>query len=120
MKPKDTDTPGSRHALLRIKRLHTAIWAIFVSAILAIPVAALLGAFRAAFWLSALVWLEVLVLLANGLRCPLTAVAARHTQDRAANFDIFLPEPLARHNKLIFGILFGAGELFFLWRWLGP
>ncbi|MEI9885455.1 MAG: hypothetical protein WDN08_02985 [Rhizomicrobium sp.] len=115
-----TTMPGeSRDALFRIKLLHTVIWAIFVAAIAALPLAVALGAFRAALWLSGLVWLEVLVLLVNGMRCPLTGVAARHTADRAANFDIFLPERLARHNKLVFGTLFAAGELFFLWRWLG-
>jgi hypothetical protein len=41
----------------------------------------------------------VLVLLFNGMRCPLTAVAARHTDDRRDNFDIYLPEWLARWNK---------------------
>jgi hypothetical protein len=45
----------------------------------------------------------VLVLIANDESCPLTGVAARYTVDRRDNFDIYLPEWLARHNKLIFG-----------------
>jgi hypothetical protein len=45
----------------------------------------------------------VLVLIANGGRCPLTTLAARYTMDRRDNFNIYLPEWLARHNKLIFG-----------------
>jgi hypothetical protein len=45
----------------------------------------------------------VLVLIAKGGRCPLTAVAVRYTVDRRDNFDIYLPEWLARRNKPIFG-----------------
>jgi len=67
---------------------------------------------------SGLVLLECAVLVLNRWRCPLTALAARHTADRAANFDIYLPETLARYNKEIFGTLFVLGELFFVWRWL--
>ncbi len=104
--------------LRRIKLLHTLIWAFFASAIVAIPVVALFGAIRLAAWLSVLVLVEVAVLLVNHMRCPLTGIAAGYTADRADNFDIFLPAWLARYNKLIFGILFVAGELLLLWRWL--
>ena len=55
---------------------------------------------------------EVVILAANRMRCPLTAVAARHTDDRQDNFDIYLPLWLARHNKRIFGTLFGLGVLY--------
>ena len=48
----------------------------------------------------------------------MTDWAARFTQDRAANFDIYLPEWLARNNKVIFGTLFAVNELFVLWRWM--
>jgi hypothetical protein len=42
---------------------------------------------------------------------------ARHTEQRSANFDIYLPLWLARYNKAIFGTLFVAGGLFVLARW---
>jgi hypothetical protein len=48
---------------------------------------------------------------------PTTPIAARHTDDRRANFDIYLPEWLARHNKLIFGALYAGGILFTLAKW---
>jgi hypothetical protein len=53
------------------------------------------------------------------MRCPLTGVAARFTDDRRDNFDIYLPLWLARYNKPIFGWLFAAGLAFTLARWLG-
>jgi polyferredoxin len=74
---------------------------------------------RAAFVLIAIVFVEVSVLGANGWRCPLTAVAARYTDDRRDNFDIYLPLWLARHNEFVFGWLFAAGLAFTLGRWLG-
>ena len=63
------------------------------------------------------VFLEVIVLIVNGMRCPLTGVAARYTDDRRDNFDIFLPEWIARHNKFIFGTLYLLGSLYAFARW---
>ena len=56
------------------------------------------------------------MLIANDERCPLTGVAARYTVDRRDNFDIYLPEWLARHNKLIFGGLFVVGIALVLYQ----
>ncbi len=113
------DTLATRWTLRRIRVVHTAAWAIFAGSIVAIPVMTMTGWLAIAAWLSLLVWVEVAILAANRLRCPLTAVAARYTDDRSDNFDIFLPVWLARYNKLIFGSLFAAGELFLLARWTG-
>jgi hypothetical protein len=63
------------------------------------------------------VLVECGVLAANRGRCPLTGMAARHTEQRSANFDIYLPVWLARYNKAIFGTLFVVGGLFVLARW---
>jgi len=98
--------------LIAIKILHTAAWAFFASCILAIPVVAWARRFDQASVLIGIVAVEVLIVALNGWRCPLTAVAARYTSERQDNFDIFLPEWLARHNKTIFGTLFAAGLLF--------
>jgi hypothetical protein len=103
---------AGRNRLVAIKIVHTVVWAIFAGCILAIPVVSWLGHHRAAGWLAAIVAGEVLVLVLNRMRCPLTAVAARYTDDRRANFDIYLPEWLARHNKLIFGGLYVVGVVY--------
>ena len=105
--------------LAAIKLLHTAIWAVFACFILALPVAAFTRHFGWALVLTAVVVCECGVLAANHGRCPLTGWAARFTEDRAANFDIYLPYWLARNNKTIFGTLFMLNELIVLWRWLG-
>ena len=104
-------------SLRAIKLVHTLVWAFFAGSILAIPVCARTGNFRAALVLIAIVFLEVLVIVVNGWRCPLTGVAARYTDDRRDNFDIYLPEWLARHNKLIFGVLYFLGIAFTAAQW---
>lgn len=113
-------TSESDTARLRaIKLLHTVVWALFAGAILAIPIALLAGRLTLALWLSLLVWAEVAVLAINHLRCPLTGVAARYTDNRADNFDIYLPLWLARWNKQIFGSLFTLTQLWLTVLWLG-
>jgi hypothetical protein len=109
--------PTLAHELRQIKLLHTAIWAVMAASILALPWLGWLGKFRWAFGLTLLIVGECLVLAVNGGRCPLADVAARYTNARACNFDIYLPLWLACSNKSIFGSLFVAGELVVLWRW---
>jgi len=108
-----------RTALAAVKFVHTAVWAVFAGCILWIPVAALSGRLWLATGLAVLVLVEVLVLALNGWRCPLTDVAARFTDQRAANFDIYLPEWLARNNQRLFGALFVLGLAILAWSWLG-
>lgn len=117
MTDADTSVEILAHRLKQIKALHTVIWAVMAASILALPWAAWSGRFRWAFGLTLLVVGECMVLAVNRGRCPLTDVAARYTHERAANFDIYLPVWLARHNKSIFGFLFIVGEIVLLWRW---
>ena len=105
--------------LRAVKFVHTVVWAFFVACIIAIPVFGWMREYKHADVFTGIVLLEVLVLVVNRWRCPLTGVAARYTDDRRDNFDIYLPVWLARHNKTIFGVLFVLGFLFTLARRLG-
>lgn len=111
--------PSSVRRLVAIKAVHTAVWAFFVACILAIWLFALRGEYARAGLSIGIVAVEVLVLMLNGWRCPLTAVAARYTGERHDNFDIYLPRWLARHTKSIFGTLYGAGIALTLAMWSG-
>jgi hypothetical protein len=104
--------------LIAVKLLHTAIWAFLAGCILALPVLAVLSRFRWATIISIVVLLECAVLAINGGRCPLTDLASRLTVDRKPNFDIYLPNWLAEHNKVVFGLLFIVGELVVVAYWL--
>jgi len=101
-----------------IKTLHTIVWATMVACIVAIYVFASTGRFGWALVMIAIVVGEVVVLLVNGMRCPLTPIAARFTDDRRPNFDIYLPQWLARRNKEIFGALFVGGLIYAAIAWL--
>ena len=105
-------------ALVGIKVLHTLVWAFFAGCIVAIPIAGVWNQFRWAAILTGLVLVECLVLAVNRGRCPSTDLAGRYTEERADNFDIYLPVWLARWNKTIFGTLFVLGGLFAVGRWL--
>jgi hypothetical protein len=104
--------------LVAVKLLHTVVWALLAGFILALPAFAIRRRFGWVLILSAIILIECGVLALNGGRCPLTDVAARFTEDRAANFDIYLPIWLARYNKTIFGAIFLMNEIIVLACWL--
>ncbi len=104
--------------LVWIKLLHTAVWMFFVLCIVGVPIAAMLREFRWAAAFAGLVLVECAVLALNRWSCPLTALAARYTDERSANFDIYLPVWLARRNKEIFGTIFLIGGSIAVWQWL--
>ena len=111
MNPKST--------LRAIKLIHTVAWAFFAGCILAIPVYAWMDNVKIAGILCAVVFLEVLILVANSWKCPLTPIAGRYTENRQDNFDIYLPVWVARYNKEIFGSLYVLGIIYTFVRWLG-
>ena len=104
--------------LRAVKLFHTVVWVFFVACILAIPVLTALARYGWATVFAAIVAVEVGILLANGMRCPLTDVATRYAAETRANFDIYLPEWLARRNKEIFGSLYAAALVYLVGRWL--
>lgn len=107
----------SHPVVVAIKLLHTVVWLFFVVCIVAIPVTAGMHRFRLTALFASLVLLECLVLAVNRWRCPLTDLAARVTPESSDNFDIYLPNWLARHNKTIFGTIFVVGTLYALMQW---
>jgi hypothetical protein len=110
-------TSAAARRLRAVRLLHTAVWAVFAGCIVVIPVLAWQGRFGVAAALAALLLGEVVVLWLNRWSCPLTAVAARYTDDRRANFDIYLPEWLAYYNKQVFGLLYLAGVAYAVARY---
>jgi hypothetical protein len=101
-----------------VKLLHTVIWAFFVGCILTIPIYGYAGDFFISGILIGIVMLEVFILAINKFRCPLSDIAARYTDDRKENFDIYIPIWLAKRNKQLFGGLFLVGLLYTLIKWV--
>ena len=112
-------TDSAITALRVVKLVHTIVWALLVGCIVALPIAAWRKNLNGALALIAIVGVEVLVLVANRFRCPLTDVAARYTQDRRDNFDIYPPLWVATYNKHVFGTLYAAGILYAAVVWRG-
>jgi hypothetical protein len=93
------------------------IWLFFVTAIFYILYSGLTGDIKSITWIAiALVLGEGLVLLLFKSFCPLTLVARKYSDSKKDNFDIYLPNWLARHNKLIFTIIYLVGVLLVLIR----
>jgi hypothetical protein len=93
----------SQRRLNRIKLLHTAIWVFFNVVIFYMLYAALTNRLDAWLWTGyALVVTEGIVLVVFRMACPLTILARKYSASGRDNFDIYLPEWLARYTKIIY------------------
>ncbi len=108
---------SDRHKLITIKLLHTAVWLFMNVAIFYLLYAVIADRIDRWAWIAlAVIGLECLVLLIFRMACPLTLVARRYSDSTRANFDIYLPEWLARNNKLIYGVLLAGILVGLAWR----
>lgn len=103
---RDDGHHGNSSVLTFLKTLHTAVWVIMTTANFLAFYLALIGSFNRWF-ISAVLLLgaEIIVIVLNSWRCPLTAITAKYTDERQPNFDIYLPLWLAKNNIKIFGTL---------------
>ena len=103
--------------LLAIKLIHTIIWAFFVAVIFYILYSGIANKVNLFTWIGiALIFGEGLTLLIFKMFCPLTLMARKYSDSEKDNFDIFLPNWLAKYNKQIFTTLFLAGVFIVLYR----
>lgn len=92
-----------RKKLVVVKSIHTLIWVFYNCVILYMLYASVFNNIGVLFWVCfGLVLLEGLVLLLFRFTCPLTLIARRYTDEQRDNFDIYLPEWLARNTKRIY------------------
>jgi hypothetical protein len=105
---------GSR--LVLIKTIHTLVWIFFNGVIFYLLYAVIVDRIDKWVWIClSLIALEGLVLLVFKNICPITIVARNYSQSDQANFDIYLPNWLAKYNKQIYTtiVLFSIGILVF-------
>lgn len=108
---------NEQNKLLAIKVTHTIIWLAFVLIIFFILYSGISGNINTFTWLGiALIIGEGLVLLIFKMFCPLTLLARKYSDSQKDNFDIFLPNWLARYNKVIFTSIFLIGLVLVLVR----
>lgn len=103
--------------LVYIKLLHTLIWGFFNLVIFYLLYAVIFDKIDYWVWICiGLVLLEGIVLLVFKWFCPLTILARRYSDSTKDNFDIFLPNWLARHNKILYTSLFTLALLILAYR----
>ena len=103
--------------LFTIKLIHTAIWVFFVAIIFYVLYSGIANDVTIYTWIAiVLVIGEGLSLLIFKMFCPLTLIARKYSNSEKDNFDIFLPNWLAKHNKLIFTSIFVAGVIIVIYR----
>ncbi len=89
--------------LVLIKIIHTLIWICFNIVIFTMLYLVMVNKMGPVLWIGyGLVFTEGLVLLAFNGVCPLTIVANKFSDASRSNFDIYLPNWLARYNKKIY------------------
>jgi hypothetical protein len=103
--------------LLWIKIVHTMIWLFFNVVIFYLLYAVIVNKIDWRVWgCIGLVVIEGLVLAVFNMFCPLTLMARKYSDSSKDNFDIFLPNWLAKYNKLIYTSLFGIAIIILIVR----
>ena len=94
-------------SLLSIKIIHTIIWLFFNVVLFYMAYAVFINKIDIYVWLGvAAIIGEGIVLLLFKKMCPLTIMARKYSDSTKDNFDIFLPNWLARNNKRIYTSFF--------------
>ncbi|MBK5212330.1 MAG: hypothetical protein JJE55_01560 [Flavobacteriaceae bacterium] len=105
--------------IILIKSIHTAIWLFFNVVIFYLLYAAIADKIDIWVWICiGLVLMEGLILLAFKMFCPLTILARKYSSSTKNNFDIFLPNWLAKYNKLIYTTIFAIAVTILIYRLL--
>ena len=91
-----------------VKGIHSLIWVFFNVVIIYLYYAVISDKIDKWVWIAVgIVITEAIVLLIFKRSCPITLIARKYSDSAKDNFDIFLPNWLAKHNKTIYTILFG-------------
>ena len=89
--------------LVLIKTLHTVIWVFFNVVIFYLLYAVVVNKIDKWVWICiSLIVLEGITLLVFKSLCPVTIIARKYSNSNQDNFDIYLPNWLARNNKKIY------------------
>jgi len=93
----------SETKLTLIKILHTLIWVFFNFVIFYMLYAVIVTKLDILLWIGyGFVFLEGIILSSFKLSCPLNLIARKYSNSTKDNFDIYLPNWLAKYTKLIY------------------
>lgn len=92
-----------KDTLILVKWLHTIVWLFFNVVIFYLLYAVIVNKIDIWVWIClGFIALEGLVLLVFKAMCPITLIARKYSDSQKDNFDIYLPNWLAKYNKLIY------------------
>jgi len=108
-----------KQKLFAVRAVHTVIYILMAISVVYILVSAIAGRSGPALFVAlGLVTIEIVVFVASGMRCPLTALARKLGAQKGYAFDTFLPEMVAKHTFWFFGALLAIGLGLWLLRLL--
>jgi hypothetical protein len=100
-----------------IKIIHSTIWAFYNVVIFYFLYAVIANKIDKWVWIClGLIAVEGIVLFIFQNVCPVTVIARKYSDSQKDNFDIYLPNWLARYNKLIYSTIVLVGVLILLYR----
>lgn len=89
--------------LTTVKIIHTLIWLFFNVVIFYLLYAVIVNKLDKWIWICiGLIALEGIILLVFKRVCPVTLIARKYSDSTKDNFDIYLPNWLAKYNKAIY------------------
>jgi len=92
--------------LTLIKIIHTLIWLFFNFVIFYMLYAAVVNKLDVWLWIGyGIIFLEGITLVIFKSFCPVTVLARNYSNSAKENFDIYLPNWLAKNNKLIYTLI---------------
>ncbi len=93
----------SETKLTLIKIIHTLIWVFFNFVIFYMLYAVIVNKLDIWLWIGyGFIFLEGITLLIFKFFCPSTLIARKYSNSTKDNFDIYLPNWLAKYTKLIY------------------
>ena len=89
--------------LTLVKTVHTIIWVFYNLVIFYLLYAVIAGKIDKWVWTGLGLFLfEAIILIIFKMKCPLTLMARKYSNSGKANFDIYLPNWLAKNNLKIY------------------
>jgi hypothetical protein len=103
--------------LTLIKILHTLIWLFFNVVIFYLLYAVIINKIDQWVWIClGLIALEGITLVIFKKMCPVTLLARKYSNSQKDNFDIYLPNWLARYNKEVYSTIVGIAIIILIYR----
>jgi len=103
--------------LTLLKTLHTLVWVFFNIVIFYLLYAVIINKIDQWVWIClGLIVLEGLILLVFKSFCPITVVARKYSDSEKDNFDIYLPNWLAKYNKRIYTSIVVIAVIILIYR----